>query len=74
MVRPSMTAALSPMPYRIPGESDDHHHPHPASQRARLLPGPSGRRLAGRIGAAAQKACDEDLVLTDFCISFSAVS
>jgi hypothetical protein len=35
------------------GGFDDHLHPHPACRRARLLPEPSRRLLAGHAGAAA---------------------
>ena len=36
---------------RILGGSDDNQHSHPAGQLARLLPGPSGGPLAGRVHA-----------------------
>jgi len=70
-----MPAAVSTLSYRTHGGFDDYHYPHPACQRDRLLPGPSGCLLAERAGAAARrwKTGEEDLVLTDFYLSFSAV-
>jgi hypothetical protein len=41
---------LTPHFFLTHGGSDDQLHPHPAGRRARLLPGPSGCPLAGRIG------------------------
>src|SRR5215470_9545075 len=70
-----MTTALSPLSYRAYGGSDDHHHPHPAGRPDRVLPGPSRRLLADRLGAAAPRhqTGAEDLMLTDFYLSLSAV-
>src|SRR5215831_2270145 len=48
--RSPMTITLAPISFRIHGGFND--HPDPAGHRDRLLPGPSSRPLAGRLGAA----------------------
>ena len=47
----------------LSGGSDDHQRSYPAGQFARLLPGPSGGPLAGRVRAAAGGAAGGPLVV-----------